>query len=103
MLKVRYYGEDGRVAAVGDNIYLPSYLDWLPIVLKSIWFLRRGFGPPEAVNALLESQGEQMLIPVNKSLRIMKHTQLKEAEHGLESYVGEYASKNNINRTPRNQ
>jgi len=103
MLKVQYFGADGYLAACSDSIFLPPFLDWMPIELKAVWFFRRGFGPPAAVNALLESQGEQVLIPVNNSLILMKHSQLKEAEDGLEEFIGEYASNHGISRTPRNQ
>lgn len=103
MLKVRYFGEEGYICAIADSIYLPQYLDWMPVELKAAWFVRRGFGPPTAVNALLESQGEQVLVPVKSALTIMKHSQLKEAENGLEEFISEYARQYNISRTPRNQ
>lgn len=103
MLKVRYFGIDGYTTGSGSEIFLPEYLDWMPIELKAVWFLKRGLGNPLTTHALLESQGEQMLVNIKDPLTEFKFTQLQEIDNGLEAYVQEYASHYGISRTPRNQ
>lgn len=97
-----FFGPDGKSIG-GTQLYLPPYLDWMPIELKTYWFLERGLGEPAATHVLLSSQGEQQLSPITSPLRNMQYTELMENENGLESKVDEYAERNRINRTPRNQ
>lgn len=103
MIIVQHFGEDGLVAGSDAHVFLPDYLDWLPIRLKAVWFLERGYGPPDTKHALLISQGERALVTIEKPLRELKFTQLKEQEDVIEKYVLDYATRHGISRTPRNQ
>lgn len=98
-----YYDRNGKPVGVGGSLYLPNYLDWIPIEAKVFWFLERGYGDPRATHALLISQGEQRLVTITEPMRDMKHSELLEKEHGLEDRVNEYCSLQGISRTPRNQ
>ena len=98
-----YFDRDGKPVGNGGSLYLPDYLDWLPIEAKVFWFLTRGYGNHEATHALLVSQGEQRLVTITEPLRDMKYTELLEKQNGLEDLVIEYCSREGISRTPRNQ
>lgn len=100
---LEYYDEDGRAVGNGGNLFLPPYLDWMPIEVKVFWFLQRCFGEPRAKRVLFKSQGEQRLVEIKEPLRQMKHTELKEIEDGLWSKVDEYIAREGFSRTPRNQ
>jgi len=102
LMSVTSFGKDGRIVGRVD-LAAPAYLDWLPIEVKSYWFLTRGYGEPKGINLLFVSQGEQLLITGNKPLKVMKYTELKETENGLESKVNDYIIRHKISRVPRNQ
>lgn len=96
------FNEKGDLIDAG-MVTLPDYLDWMPIAPKVFWFRDRGYGHPDATHVLFESQGERYLLSVNKSLSFLKHTEIKEREHGIEKRVQRYIEENGICRTPRNQ
>lgn len=100
--KFIHFCEDGKVLEAG-TVTLPSYLDWMPIAPKAFWFTDRGYGHPDATHTLFESQGERVLLSVNKSLSFMQHTELKERQNGIEERVNRFIEENGICRTPRNQ
>lgn len=100
--KFFHFDEDGKVVEAG-TVTLPSYLDWMPIDPKAYWFLQRGYGSPQATHTLFESQGERLLLSVNKSLSFFNHKEMKERENGIEERVQRYIDENGISRDPRNQ
>ena len=105
LARITFFGEDGKTTGIGSQLFLPDYLDWLPIELKMFWFLTRRYGAPTAKHVLMTSQDEAMLgtVPPEYPLRELTLKELKEADHGLESTVKEFARQHGISRTPRNQ
>ena len=100
--KFFHFGEDGKIVDAG-TVGLPLFLDWMPIEPKAHWFILRGYGPPEATHTLFESQGERVLLSVNKSLSLFNHMEMKERNDGIEERVNRYIEENGISRDPRNQ
>lgn len=101
--KATFFDKDGGEAGPAIHTFLPIYLDWMPIEVKVFWFITVGNGPPEAVNMLFHSQGEQRLVKINKPLQRMSYKELKEQENGLEALIQEYIQRNGFSRVPRNQ
>lgn len=97
----RAYDEDGKYVG-GNQGFLPSYLDWMPIEAKVFWFKYIGMGPDTTKYALFESQGEQKLIR-DISLKNLTYKQYKEISDGAERHVQEFIDSEGISRTPRNQ
>lgn len=102
-LDVTFYDEAGAVTGHGVPMYLPDFLDRRDIRAKGFWFLERGEGPPTAKYALINSQGQQRLLIIEKPLQHHRHTELKEKEHGLEDRVLEYVTREGIGYGPLNQ
>lgn len=96
------FDEDGKVCE-GGGLYLPAYLDWMPIRAKTFWYQARGLGHPEAKYVLFISQGERRLVILDNPLQHLNHHQLKENEHGLEQAVWDFCTRHGISRAPRNQ
>ena len=105
LARITFFGKDGKSTGIGGQLFLPDYLDWLPIELKMFWFLKRRFGSPEATHVLMISQDEAMLgtVPEEYPLRELTLKELKDIDNGLESTVKEFARQNGISRNPRNQ
>lgn len=103
MAQITSFGADGRQVGIGASLFLPDYLDWMPIEVKVFWFLERGYGEPDATHLLFNSQGEQRLVPVTRPLRDMKYTELQEQEHGLFERVQSFIDREGFSRVPRNQ
>lgn len=82
---------------------LPEYLDWMPIEVKIFWFTERGDGEPEASYLLFTSQGEQQIVPLEKPLRRLDYSQIKEKDIDLEERTERWIERQGISRTPRNQ
>ncbi len=102
-IKPTFFDAKGKVCGTNTQMYLPEYLDWMPIELKAFWMTARGYGDPEAKAVLLQSQGEQLLVILDKPLRHLTHKELQETDNGLESRCEEFARNSGISRTPRNQ
>ena len=100
---VTYFGPNGKTVGIGGELYLPDYLDWMPIEVKAFWFTARGLGEPKATHLLLHSQGEQQLVQITTALRDIKLDELKEINNGLEERVREFQDRHGISRKPRNQ
>lgn len=97
----RAFDEDGKLVG-GQQGFLPSYLDWMPIEAKAEWFRFIGMGDPRTKHVLLESQGEQRLL-YNVDLAEMKHSDFKEKESDAEKHVQQFIDEQRLCRTPRNQ
>lgn len=102
-IKPTFFGEGGRTVGAPSSVFLPPYLDWMPIELKAFWFVTRGHGDPRAKHALLQSQGEQLLVELTTPLQDHKFSALQEIDNGLEERCDEFARERGISRTPRNQ
>lgn len=100
--EIQCFDENGKVCD-GGSLYLPDYLDWMPIRAKAFWYETRGLGHPDAKHVLFISQGERRLVTITKPLQNLNHHQLKEIDNGLEQAVWDFCSQHGISRTPRNQ
>lgn len=87
----------------GGQMFLPDYLDWLPIEVKVFWFLHRGYGEPEAVHVLFISQGERRLVTIETPLQLCDLKTLQEKDNGIEEHVNRFISEKGYSRKPRNQ
>lgn len=102
-IKPTFFDEKGKAIGASTNTHCPPYMDWMPIELKAFWFVNRGYGEPRAKHVLLQSQGEQLLVPIPTPLQHLDFKTLQEIDNGLEDKCDEYARKNGISRVPRNQ
>ena len=102
--KVTLFDENGNPDGISSrDMFLPDYLDWIPIEAKIFWFLKRGLGDPRARMMLFQSQGEQRISLIDPPLQELTFKQLKDIDNELENQVEEFCTREGIDRTPRNQ
>lgn len=102
MAQIEEWDETGTFLGM-QNLFLPEYLDWMPIAAKMFWFTTLGRGDPLTKYALFRSQGEQRLYVIDQPLRPLTYQEYKEISSGLESTVQSWIDEQGISRTPRNQ
>lgn len=100
--EVQEFNSDGHPCGAGQ-MFLPDYLDWLPIDVKVFWFTERGYGNPKASQVLFISQGERHLITLPRPLQLCDYKQLQEIDSELENKVDRFILENGYSRKPRNQ
>lgn len=99
--RYRQYDEEGKSLS-GGQIFLPDYLDWMPIEVKAFWFRYMGQGHADTKYVLFESQGEQRLL-IDVTLNPLTHTEYKEKANGAEREVQQFIDEGGYSRVPRNQ
>lgn len=100
-LVVREFNSEGELVTTSHKFY-PVYLDWMDIKVKAHWYQFVGDGDPRTKYALLESQGQQLLIEV-ENLAMIDHKTYKEIENGAREEVDRFIVDGGYSRTPRNQ
>ena len=99
---IHTYDAEGKPLG-SHEIFLPEFLDWMPIQLKTEWIrFMGGPGHPDTNYALFKSQGEQLLV-IGITLANLDHKSYLEKLDGSEKHCEEFARQHGIVRTPRNQ
>jgi hypothetical protein len=101
LMSFRAFDKDGAFCE-GGTVFLPAYLDWMPIQVKAEYFRLRGFGNPKIQDVLLESQGQSLLVR-DVALSIVKWDLLQEKASGIESKISDFIRVHGYSRDPRNQ